>query len=300
MSMIGKLPFKPQNIAQVFVSFSGGKDSLAALLCACRVFERAQITALFLDTGAEAPETYEYLRLFHEVVFPVKRLAHRLIGVANGRNQLALIELDWRDVPGAHKALTLRDQIQQRYARRPDTGVWPSPRNRYCTKALKLQVVEKYIRGAVPDMAIRKKCVTVLGIRRAESKQRSATLEWSWNPELGINVWCPLIHWSTQDVFAYADQRGIPRNPIYERGHRANCVVCFFATEREIIAHEEAHPGILDEWIDLENNTGRTWKRNRSLRTLQQIAREEIPHQLILFEKVPGEELSCMSGFCDL
>jgi len=43
------------------VSYSGGKDSTATLLWTLSKYGKKDIVTVFNDTGAEFPETYEYL-----------------------------------------------------------------------------------------------------------------------------------------------------------------------------------------------------------------------------------------------
>ncbi len=295
---MSELPFDPRQIARVFVSFSGGKDSTACLVRCLRLFHPAQVTAIFADTGAEVPETYEYLRLFNRVIFPVRRLARRAIG-ENGQGRiLENVELSWDEPIGARGAITLLDEIRLRAQRRPDTAGWPSPVSRYCTRALKKQVLDKYVRDAT-DPVLRRRCLMVVGIRRQESAARADTPAFEFNYDLGVPVWYPVVDWSTEDVLSYLRKWGIPLNPVYNRAGRANCAVCFFSGDREVIGHERAHPGLLDPYIEIEQEIGHTWKAERSLATLQAIARGDIPDQLPLFD-ADAEGLSCMSGLCDV
>ncbi len=298
------LPFNRHSVPHVFVNFSGGKDSLASLLVALKRFDRHQVTAVFDDTGAELPATYEYLRRFNDLVFPVKRLAHRVTGqktTARGvENVLELVELDWADPVGSRGALTLLDLIAQRHEKAPDSPGWPSPANRYCTRALKSQIAQKYIRQRMPDMEVRSRCVLVMGIRREESPNRANTPFWGFDPDLGIMNWFPVVDWSRDQVIKYIQRWGIPLNPVYEVVSRANCGICFFAGRREIVAAERAYPGYLAPYVEMEKRLGRTWTPDVSLGVLQGIASGEIPDQLPLFEGMSEAGLSCTSGFCEV
>lgn len=94
------------------VSLSGGKDSTALA-----VYLRDRISELeyvFCDTGAELPETYEYLeRLQVYLGRPIVYLR------ADGK--------------------TLFDRIREH------GGFLPSPRVRWCTRELKIQPFERYV-----------------------------------------------------------------------------------------------------------------------------------------------------------
>ena len=69
--------------------------------------------------------------------------------------------------------------------------------------------------------------VWVTGIRRSQSKSRIAAraVEWDWKYQvLKIN---PLASWSRADVWEYIRERGIPYNPLHERGYPSiGCTHC--------------------------------------------------------------------------
>ena len=72
------------------VSVSGGKDSAALALYMHDTYPQLPLEYVFCDTGAELPETYEYLERLEAILgLPIVRLnALDLIGVAKkpGRN----------------------------------------------------------------------------------------------------------------------------------------------------------------------------------------------------------------------
>jgi 3'-phosphoadenosine 5'-phosphosulfate sulfotransferase (PAPS reductase)/FAD synthetase len=298
------LPFKPSEVRRVFVSFSGGKDSLASLLLTLKLFPRPQVEALFADTGAELPATYTYLRWFNASVFPVKRLAQRIVGVhktARGEeNVLDLVQLQWDEPVGARGALTMGDLVRQRHRRRPDAAGWPSAANRYCTKALKQQVLQKYVRAAVPDVTLRKRCLQVIGLRHEESKSRASTPDFAFDYDLLIQTWYPVVDWSRQDVLRYVAAWGIPLNPVYAVVSRTACGMCFFGRAREVVEAERAYPEYLTPYVRVESEIGYTWAVDRSLALLQSVARGEIPDQVPLFDLPAAEPLSCLSGLCEV
>lgn len=98
---------------KVIVSFSGGKDSLAALLWT-REHITNNFTTVFCDTGWEHPLTYEYIH----------RIADKL--------HLDLVTLKSKKYDG------MVDLARQKKR-------WPSVRARFCTEELKIKPTIDYV-----------------------------------------------------------------------------------------------------------------------------------------------------------
>ncbi|GIV17515.1 MAG: phosphoadenosine phosphosulfate reductase [Armatimonadota bacterium] len=112
------------------LSLSGGKDSTAlAVYMRDRVPEMEYV---FLDTGKELPETYEYIEKLEAYL---------------GKR----IERLNPDRPFDHWLLVYN-------------GVLPDPRSRWCTRKLKLEPFERYV-GDDP-------CVNYVGIRADEAQRK--------------------------------------------------------------------------------------------------------------------------------
>lgn len=121
---------------RVIVTFSGGKDSLAALLWT-REHITKNFTTVFCDTGWEHPLTYEYIH----------RIADKL--------HLDLVTLKSRKYDG------MVDLARQKHR-------CPSARARYCTEELKTKPMTDYILDVVQDNTL-----IIQGIRAAESSARA-------------------------------------------------------------------------------------------------------------------------------
>ena len=98
---------------KVIVTFSGGKDSLAALLWT-REHITKNFTTVFCDTGWEHPLTYEY----------INRIADKL--------HLDLVTLKSKKYDG------MVDLARQKKR-------WPSTRARFCTQELKTKPCIDYV-----------------------------------------------------------------------------------------------------------------------------------------------------------
>ena len=121
---------------RVIVTFSGGKDSLAALLWT-REHITKNFTTVFCDTGWEHPLTYEYIH----------RIADKL--------HLDLVTLKSNKYDG------MVDLARQKKR-------WPSTRARFCTIGLKTKPTIDYVLDEVQDNML-----MIQGIRGAESSARA-------------------------------------------------------------------------------------------------------------------------------
>lgn len=203
------------------VSVSGGKDSAAALayVLSSSVIPRANVQAVFADTGIEAPETYAYLDdLAQAVALPITRVK---------------ADVDFFEL------------ARQR-------GRFPGRPWQFCTEELKRKPIAAWIRS----QGFADPCV-VLGIRAEESQARAALPECSYDAALDYDVWRPILRWTTEQTFAFLRDRGIPVNPLYAAGFgRVGCFPCVFSRRAEIGLAAKMHPEFFDRIRREENVVG--------------------------------------------
>ena len=196
----------------VTVSFSGGKDSLAAFGVAMKAL-KGGMELLFVDTGLEFPETVEYVKGFAE------------------KNNLRI-----------HIA-----QANNAFRENVETFGPPAKDFRWCCKVCKLGPITEMISNEFPNGTI-----TVEGNRMLESFARSKTAFVSKNPfvpnQTTLN---PVRTWNASEIWGYIWMKGLEYNPLYERDfERIGCYMCASCLASEWKNTERIHPELHRDWTD--------------------------------------------------
>lgn len=196
----------------IVASVSGGKDS-AALALHLRELDLA-FTPVFMDTGWEADATYEYLR------GPLTDCLGPIVELKAERQMLALIR---------HK------------------GMFSSKQRRYCTRSLKVEPMQAYLRTLDYDH------VNAVGIRAEESAARASMSEWEWSDGFDCDVWRPILTWTFDDVVAIHKRHNLAPNPLYLQGaERVGCWPCVMSRKAEVRMIADLDPARIDLIRDLE------------------------------------------------
>ncbi|MEM2869986.1 MAG: phosphoadenosine phosphosulfate reductase family protein [Thermoplasmata archaeon] len=232
------------------VSFSGGKDSLAALVLAVTALksfdDREDSTGvdnrreshtpsdgigggenktarveggsmgrrpviIFSNTGIEFPETVEYVR-----------------GIAR-KLGLPLLEKDAGDAF---------------WENLPRFGI-PAKDFRWCCKVCKLAPMSALLSEYFPAGVL-----TVEGRRRRESfaRQRIGLVEESPFVPRQVNLE-PIRDWRSLDVWLYNTWKGLPHNPLYDEDlERVGCWMCPSSLEAELEVLRRLHPELHARW----------------------------------------------------
>jgi phosphoadenosine phosphosulfate reductase len=198
--------------SQVYVSFSGGKDSLAVLDLANNAVKK-RIKAFFANTGIEFPETVEFVRKFCR------------------ENHIELLEVDakeafWENLPSFGP---------------------PAKDFRWCCKVCKLAPINKVMEGCTQGG---RKCITIDGKRKYESFIRSRIAPKEENPFIPgqLNIF-PIRNWRAIEVWLYIHYRGLKYNPLYDLGfERVGCWLCPAEFSAEYYMLRELHPELFARW----------------------------------------------------
>jgi 3'-phosphoadenosine 5'-phosphosulfate sulfotransferase (PAPS reductase)/FAD synthetase len=237
------------------IGLSGGKDSTATLLLALDRLPKSAIQPVFVDTGNEQRATHTYLDyLESHLDLPITRLTPDFTSqIAEKRQFIAQDMRTGRDKRGVKLRWSNRRKREALANLHPSgnpfldlcmlKGMFPSNRSQFCTDYLKKQVFVSF----VDDMAQSgQKVVVWQGIRREESdKRKNARLFERVGP--GFYYFRPLIHWTTEDVFRFLDEKGVHPNPLYASLGRVGCAPCLFSNKKDIRAMLGAGAGFTDE-----------------------------------------------------
>jgi len=193
----------------VFVSYSGGKDSLATLLLTLKCL--GDVPLLFNDTGIEAPATVEHVWRVAD------RFGLELIYASAG-------DAFWRSLP-----------------------VYGPPARdyRWCCKVCKLVPIAKAVKerfqGEVCTILGQRKYESFARLR-APAIEKSR-----WIPNL-VSV-SPIRDWSALHVWLYLMRAKVEFNPLYREGFdRIGCWLCPACELAEFKRVEELYPDLWRRW----------------------------------------------------
>lgn len=174
----------------MFVSFSGGKDSTVVSEIVTRAFPNNKIMHIFGDTTLEFPTTYDYKKRFAK--------EHRMVTAKNYEKNFE----------------TLCTQIGP-----------PSRVMRWCCTVFKTGAITKKLSQVFKDKT---NVLTFYGIRRSESASRSKYERESESPKITKQtVVSPIIDWIDFDVWLYIFTTKIDFNYAYRLGYsRVGCWCC--------------------------------------------------------------------------
>lgn len=210
-----------------YCGMSGGKDSTATALWLIHEsgVPKGSLRFTFCNTHNEDKVTYDYIAMLSEHFLAWGAPAIVWLEPERGFLELA------------------------KWKRR-----FPSRKARFCTQFLKVIPTRKDIEAlqmAGHDVTL------YSGTRRDESRDREALEPESFDLGFGCKVIRPFLTQSREDVFAYAERFGIPRNPLYDLGAwRVGCFPCINSRKEEIRAIAEHRPERIDEIRKWEQEVG--------------------------------------------
>lgn len=183
------------SIDEMFVSFSGGKDSTVVSHLVTKALGSRKVLHIFGDTTLEHDLTYEYKKRF------IKNEETVGIPLISARNNEKNFE-ELCEVVGP-----------------------PSRVMRWCCTVFKTGAITRKISAAFKNKT---NILTFYGIRRSESASRDKYDRESDSPKIAKQtVVSPIIDWIDFDVWLYILTEGIDFNEAYELGYsRVGCWCC--------------------------------------------------------------------------
>lgn len=178
---------------ELFISFSGGKDSTVTQDLVVKSLSEPKIIHIFGDTTLEFPLTHEYLKRF--------KVNNRFTPILTAKNK----EKNFYDLC--------------------ETLGPPSRVMRWCCTIFKTGAITRKISSTFKN---KKKIITFHGIRRSESNSRSKYDRESDSPKITKQkVMSPIIDWYDFDIWLYIFTTGIDFNDSYRLGYtRVGCWCC--------------------------------------------------------------------------
>ncbi len=199
------------------LSLSGGKDSVAASLHLRELgIEHRRI---FMDTGWEHPDLYSHLDYLEDRLGPIERLCPRLPELPD---EVMPRVLEIEALVGASPSAFVRWVAYK--------GMFPTRIRRWCTQELKVRPFLAWVEQQDDDV------LNVVGIRAEESPARANLPEREVMPGAEhVEVWRPLIRWTTDEVIEIHHRHSVVPCPLYLRGStRVGCWPCIQSNKGEL------------------------------------------------------------------
>lgn len=178
---------------EMFVSFSGGKDSTVVSELVMRALGSQQILHLYGDTTLEFPQSAEYVKRF-------KKEHPKTLIITSKNKEKNFDELCKQLGP-------------------------PSRVMRWCCTIFKTGAIQRKIQALFKN---KKRILTFYGIRRSESNSRNKYDRESDSPKIAVQrTISPIIDWMDFDVWLYLLTTGVDFNTAYRLGYtRVGCWCC--------------------------------------------------------------------------
>lgn len=224
-------------------SFSGGKDSTAMVLRLIELGEPID-EVIFCDTTMEFPAMYRHIEKVKRVIESVG------IKFTDLRSKQSFDYLMFE-----HRVNRRNTALQENIG-----YSWPGPLSRWCTRALKIQVIERYLKKIQSQYEL----VQYIGLAADEGYR----LERENNK--GADKKHPLVEWGWDEekCLKYCYDKGFDWEGLYEifrkekgRCPRVSCWCCPLQSFEDLRILRKKFPELWEELKDMDN---RTWRKFRA------------------------------------
>ena len=246
---------------QVYVAFSGGKDSTVLLdIVRNRAFipDSKLVPAVFSDTGLEYPEIRDFVKTIDNVVWVKPKMNFREVIDKYGFPIISKMQSYYIYEYRTSKSEKLKNlrfngsvkgyfKISEKWKFLIDA---PFKISSYCCDYLKKHPMKQYEKET--------KRKPIIGIMAEESSQRRTNYM-----KYGCNAFdkkspnsMPMSFWTEKDVWEYIKKYNLPYSNIYNMGYdRTGCMFCMFGVQNECSPNrfqkmETTHPKMYDYCIN--------------------------------------------------
>lgn len=237
--------FYRKSNGKVFISFSGGKDSLVVLNEVRKLYP--EVPCVFVDTGLEYPEIRDFVRTIPNVIWLKPKLTFKAIIEEYGYPVIS--KQQSRNLSDVQNATTRN----QHTVRLRLTGL---TKNGVKIKDSSLKIPKKWLYLTSSNIKFSDKCcfylkkhpifeyqkqtgrVPFIGTMACESIARKRAIS-----RTGCNVYSsqlketksqPISFWFNEDVWAYIKMNNLEYSKIYDLGEkRTGCMFCMFGAHLE-------------------------------------------------------------------
>jgi len=242
------------------INFSGGRTS--AYMTKRLISEGGDYIVTFQNTGKELPETLDF------------------INECNRRWNLNIVWLEFRygnNFEIVNYETASRDGRPFDELIKHKNHFLPNQRMRYCTEYLKINTLKRYLKS----IGI-KHYTSFNGIRYDEPRR------WSKIQSTDLDIELPLVKWKIEkkDVLNWWKLQPFDLKVNEPYG---NCDCCFLKGKGKLSIIAKEKPNLFDWWIEKENNSKGTFKKEISYSEL----RNKAQSQLGLFDGDPSFDCFC-------
>lgn len=157
-------------------------------------------------------------------------------------------------------------------------GMWPSNMQRFCTSDYKRGPGARVVTALTKDLG-KCKVLHVFGFRAQESPARKKKEVLKINKKLTTQTrevydYLPVHDWDTLTVWGVIKENNIPYHFAYDLGMpRLSCVFCIFSPFDALLIAAYENPELLDEYIEVEEKIGHTFRDGFSLKEVREAMR---------------------------